>query len=62
VFSQTRGTFLEGLSTPLSTIVTVFKVRSEGLGLNATCRIFEIAKNTLLNWERRFAELYFTTP
>ena len=57
VFSQTRGTFLEGLKKPLSTIVTVLKVRSEGLGVNATCRVFEIAKNTLLNWERRFAQL-----
>ena len=57
VFSETRGTFLEGLSKPLSTIVTVLKARGEGLGLNATCRIFDLAKNTLLNWERRFAEL-----
>jgi transposase-like protein len=60
VFSQTRGTFLEGLSTPLSTIVKVLKARSEGLGFNATCRVFEIAKTTLLNWERRFAGLQET--
>ena len=57
VFSETKGTFLEGLSTPLSAIVKVLKARSEGLGVNATCRVFEIAKNTLLDWERRFAEL-----
>ena len=53
VFSQTRGTFLERLSKPLSTIVQVLKARSEGLGVNATCRVFDVAKNTLLNWERR---------
>ncbi len=53
VFSETRGTFLAGLKKPLSTIVTVLKARSEGLGVNATCPVFEIAKNTLLNWERR---------
>lgn len=29
------------------------KSRSEGLGFNATCRVFEIAKNTLLFWERK---------
>jgi hypothetical protein len=34
----------------------VLKARSEGLGLNAACRVFEIAKNTLLDWERRFAD------
>lgn len=60
VFSETRGTFLEGLTTPLSTIATVLKARSEGLGVNATCRSFEIAKNTLLNWERRFGALHET--
>ncbi len=54
VFSETKGTFLEGLSTPLSAIVKVLKARSEGPGVNATCRVFEIAKNTLLDWERRF--------
>lgn len=28
---------------------------TEGLGLNATCRTFGVAKNTLLNWEARFS-------
>ena len=56
-FSETRGTFLEGLKKPLSTIVIVLKGRSEGLGVNAACRVFAIAKNTLLDWERRFAQL-----
>ena len=57
VFSETRGTFLAGLTKPLSTIVKVLKARGEGLGVNATCRVFDIAKNTLLNWEQRFAAL-----
>lgn len=57
VFSETRGTFLAGLTKPLSTMVKVLKARSEGLGVNATCRVFDIAKNTLLNWERRLAAL-----
>ncbi len=35
VFSETRGTFLEGLKKPLSTIVTVLKARSEGLGVKS---------------------------
>ena len=55
VFSETRGTFLEGLQKPISMIVNVFKARAEGMALNAVCRLFEISKNTVLNWERRFA-------
>jgi len=27
------------------------------MGFNAVCRVFEISKNTLLEWERRFADL-----
>jgi transposase-like protein/IS1 family transposase len=57
VFSETKGTFLEGLKKPISFITRVLQARSEGLGFNATCRLFEISKNTLLNWERRLADL-----
>ncbi|MCP5009938.1 MAG: IS1 family transposase [Aestuariibacter sp.] len=57
VFSETKGTFLEDLKKPISLIVKVFKARSEGMGLNAVCRVFDIAKNTLLDWELRFADL-----
>ena len=57
VFSETKGSFVEGLRKPVSLIIQVLKSRSEGMGLNATCRVFEIAKNTLLDWERRFADL-----
>ncbi len=57
VFSETKGTFLEGLKKPISLIIDVLKARSEGLSLNATCRVFGISKNTLLDWERRFAQL-----
>jgi hypothetical protein len=28
------------------------------MGLNATARVFKIAKKTILNWERRFAQLH----
>ena len=27
------------------------------MGFNAVCRLFEISQNTLLEWERRFADL-----
>ena len=57
IFSETKSSVIEGLKKPISFIIHVLKARSEGLGFNATCRIFDISKNTLLNWERRFALL-----
>jgi len=57
VFSETKGTFMENIKKPISLIATVLKTRSEGIGFNAACRVFEIAKNTLLDWERRFSDL-----
>jgi transposase-like protein len=55
IFSETKGSFLEGLRKPVSAIIQVFKARSEGMGLNAACRVFDLAKNTLLDWERRLS-------
>ena len=59
-FSQTNNTFLAGIRKPISLIIQVLDTRTEGMGLNATCRIFKIAKNTLINWERRFAGIKAT--
>jgi hypothetical protein len=38
-----------------SFIVQVLEARTQGIGLNAACRAFANAKNTLLLWERRLA-------
>ena len=57
VFSETKNTFLEGLKKPISFVIEVLKARSEGLGLNAACRVFDVSKNTLLNWEHRLGSL-----
>ena len=51
-FSPTTNTFLAGIKKP---IIHVIKARSEGIGLNAACRTFGLAKNTVLDWERRFS-------
>ena len=59
-FSETKNTFLEGIRTPISIIWKAINARTEGLSLNATCRVFGIAKNTLLSWERKFTSLYQT--
>lgn len=57
VFSETKNTILAGIRKPISLVAQVLNVRSEGLGFNAACRSYEIAKNTLLSWERKLSEL-----
>ncbi len=56
-FSETKGTFLEGIKKPMSFIIEVFKNRTEGMSFNAACRTAGISKNTLLDWERRFCDV-----
>lgn len=46
---------MENIKKPIGIIVTALNARSEGLGLNAACRTFNLAKNTLLDWERKLA-------
>jgi transposase-like protein len=57
IFSETKTTFHERLRKPISLIVTVVKARTEGMAFNAACRTFDIAKNTLIHWERRLVNL-----
>ena len=57
-FSETKNTFMEGLQTPMSVIWLVIKARTDGMGLNAATRTFEVAKNTILSWERKFSDLH----
>jgi len=59
-FSETYGTPIAGLSTPLSEVIKVLKARMEGMGLNAATRVFGFAKNTILDWERRLSALQET--
>lgn len=59
-FSQTSNTFLTGIRKPISLIVQVITARTEGMGVNAACRTFNLAKNTLINWEVRFAGIKAT--
>lgn len=57
IFSETKGTFMENIKKPIGMVIAALNSRSEGVGLNATCRIFNLAKNTLLGWERKFSGL-----
>ncbi len=47
---------MEQIKSPLSKVAGVLRVRSEGLGLRATARVFGMHKNTVSRWEKRFAE------
>ena len=42
----------------MSRIIDVIAVRTEGLGVNAVCRALHVGKQTVLNWEKRFADLH----
>lgn len=56
-FSETFATPLQGLRTPLSRIIEILKARSEGMGLNATARTFNVSKNSVIDWEHRLGDL-----
>ena len=45
------------LTTPLSRIITVLTARSEGMGLNATARTYNVSKKSMMDWEERLGEL-----
>ncbi len=49
---------MANLKKPVSIIWSVINNRSEGQSLNATARVANIAKNTVLDWERKFAKLH----
>jgi len=59
-FSETKNTFMQGVRSSASVIWKVINARTEGMSLNAACRVFGIAKNTILSWERKFSNLHHT--
>ena len=56
-FSETYGTPIAGLDTPLSQICLVLKARMEGMSLNACARAHGFSKKTIMNWEKKLAAL-----
>ena len=55
-FSETRGTPMENLKSPISKVAAALKIRCEGLGLRATARVLGTHKQTVKEWEERFAD------
>jgi transposase-like protein len=66
-FSETPNTPLANLKTPLSRIaacaslhmmsVEIVQALTEGLGVNAVCRVFGVSKNSLYRWQERLSDL-----
>ena len=56
-FSETCNTALAGLRNPLSLIVTVLLSITEGTGINAATRIFNVSKNSIYRWQKRLGDL-----
>ena len=55
VFSETTGTPMQDIKTPISKVAAALRLRGEGMGLRATARILGTHKNTIAEWEGRFA-------
>jgi transposase-like protein len=49
-FSENKGTIFFNKQTKKDTIVKALKSTSEGTGIRATSRIFDVNKNTVLSW------------
>jgi hypothetical protein len=49
---------MEKLHKPISLVWLVIKARTDGMGVNAATRTFDLAKNTILSWERKFVDLH----
>jgi len=56
-FSETNGTPLAGLKRELSFIITVLNALNEGMSMNATCRTFQVGKNSVKRWLLRLGNL-----
>jgi transposase-like protein len=56
-FSETHSTFLFCIKKPILLIINTLKCLTEGLGINACCRIANISKNTLYSWIEKFSEI-----
>jgi len=56
IFSETIGTPMEHLKSPISKVASALRIRSEGMGLRATGRVLNMHKNTVSTWEQLFAD------
>ena len=55
-FSENKGTFFYRKKTDKETISRALKSTVEGSGIRATARVFDVDKNTVLNWVKGAGE------
>lgn len=55
-FNELTGTPMQRLRTPVATVSKALKGRTEGLGVRATARVFDVSHSTVLRWEQRVAD------
>ncbi len=56
-FPETCNTALAGLRSPISLIIHVLSSITEGAGINAATRIFNVSKNSIYRWQKRRGDL-----
>lgn len=55
-FSETTGSPMENIKSPISKVTLALEMRGEGLGLRATGRVLVSDKHTITRCEERFAD------
>ena len=56
-FSETQNTPLADLKTPISRISQVLNAVNDGMSIKATCRTFQVGKQTIKRWLQRLGDL-----
>jgi transposase-like protein len=54
-FSETKHTPLADLKTPIAVIVQVLSALTEGVGINAATRLYDVSKNSIYRWQERLS-------
>ena len=54
-FSETKNTPIADLKTPISLIVQVLAALTEGVGINAATRLYNVSKNSIYRWQERLS-------
>lgn len=54
-FSETYGSVIFNLKTPVSRIALMLDALNEGMGINAACRVFHVGKNAIRRGLKRFS-------
>lgn len=56
-FNERTGTPMQRLRTPVAMVSKALKGRTEGLGVRAIARVFDVSHSTIIRWEQRVAAL-----